>query len=89
MNDKKMIITDQDFHMAMESVKSSIQLLGLYDWQALVHQIAFFEGAGAVIHPTIFTEMQKDPQWEQKKQILAAAADFVAKIEDVQRQLTK
>jgi len=84
---KKQIETDEDMHMAMTSVQSACQLLGTFDWQHLVDQSNFFEGAGAVINPQVFAAMQRDPQWEQKKQLFLAAATFVAKVEDIRRQL--
>lgn len=84
---KKQIENDEDMHMAMSAVQSACQLLGTFDWQHLVDQTNFFEGAGAVIHPQVFMAMQRDPQWEQKKQLFRATADFVAKIEDIRRQL--
>jgi len=84
---KKQIETDNDFRMAMSAVQSACQLLGTFDWPHLVQQSNFFEGAGAVINPKIFMAMQKDPQWEQKKQLFLAAATFVGKIEEIRHQL--
>ena len=84
---KKQIENADDFHMAMSSVKSACELLGMFDWQHLIDQSNFFEGAGAVIDPKVFLEMQKDPQWEQKKRLFAAAAQFVGVVEDIRRQL--
>lgn len=84
---KKQITTDDDFLMAMSAVKSAHQVLATFDWQHLVEQTHFFEGAGAVINPEVFIAMQRDPQWEQKKQLFNAAAAFVGKVEDIRRQL--
>lgn len=84
---KKQIETDEDMHMAMSAVQSACQLLGTFDWQHLVEQSNFFEGAGAVINPQVFMAMQRDPQWDQKKQLFLAAATFVNKIEDIRKQL--
>lgn len=84
---KKQIETDDDFAMAMSSVHSACQLLAMFDWQHLINQSNFFEGAGAVINPEVFLAMQHDPQWEQKKQLFQAAASFVGKIEDIRKQL--
>lgn len=84
---KRQITTDDDFKMAMSSVQSACQLLAMFDWQHLIEQTNFFESAGAIINPEIFIAMQKDPQWEQKKQLFNAAAKFVREIEDIKRQL--
>ena len=84
---KHEINTDDDFKMAMSSVQSACQLLAMFDWQQLIDQSNFFEGAGAIINPSVFIAMQKDPQWEQKKQLFYAAAKFVREIEDIRRQL--
>jgi len=85
---KQQITTDDDFKMAMSSVQSACQLLAMFDWQHLIEQSNFFEGAGAVINPEVFIAMQKDPQWEQKKQLFNAAAKFVREVEDIKRQLS-
>lgn len=84
---KQQIQTDDDFKMAMSSVQSACQLLAMFDWQHLIEQTNFFEGAGAIINPSVFLAMQKDPQWEQKKQLFNAAAKFVREVEDIKRQL--
>ena len=84
---KKQITTDDDFLMAMSAVKSAHQVLAMFDWQHLVEQTHFFEGAGAVINPEVFIAMQRDPQWDQKKQLFQAAASFTGKVEDIRRQL--
>jgi len=87
MTEPKKIETPEDFEMAMGCVKSAMQLLGTFDWQYLVEASGLFEGAGNAIDPEIFAAMQKDPQWEQKKQLFKAAADFTAVLEDIRRQL--
>lgn len=84
---KKRIETDEDFKVAMSSVQSACQLMGMFDWNHLIQQIEFFEGAGAVLNPKAFIDMQKDPQWDQKKQLFHAAAAFTGKVEDIRRQL--
>jgi len=87
MNEPKRIETPEDFEMAMSCVKSAMQLLGSFDWQYMVEASGLFEGAGAVINPEVFQAMQKDPQWEQKKQLFVAARDFTAVLEDIRKQL--
>ena len=84
---KKQIETTEDFHMAMSAVQSACQLMAMFDWDHLIRQTEFFEGAGAVINPEVFIAMQKDPQWDQKKQLFQAAASFTGKVEDIRRQL--
>lgn len=84
---EKQIENDEDMHMAMSAVQSACQLLGTFDWQHLVDTINLFEGAGSVLNPQMFIEMQKDPQWEQKKQLFRAAAEFTAHLEDIRKQL--
>jgi len=85
--DKKQIESSEDFHMAMSAVRSAMELLSTFDWQHLADTINLFEGAGSVLNPQMFIEMQKDPQWEQKKQLFRAAAEFTAHLEDIRKQL--
>jgi len=87
MSEPKRIETPEDFKVAMGCVKSAMQLLNSFDWQYMVEASGLFEGVGSAINPEIYSDMQKDPQWEQKKQLFQAAADFTAKLEDIRKQL--
>lgn len=87
MNEPKRIETPEDFDVAMSCVKSAMQLLSSFDWKFMVEASGLFEGAGSAINPEVFLAMKKDPQWEQKKQLFRAAADFTARLEDIRRQL--
>ncbi len=87
MNEPKRIETPEDFAMAMGCVKSAMQLLSSFDWQYTVKVSGLFEGVGNAINPEVYAAMQKDPQWEQKKQLFKAAADFTRVLHDIQKQL--
>lgn len=88
MNEQKIQIeSPEQFQAAMQAVQSSSMLLSSFDWAALMEKIQFFEGPGAVLDPGIFIEMNKDPQWEVKKQLFIAANRFVKELEDIREQL--
>jgi hypothetical protein len=88
MTEERIPITSpEDFHAAMGAVQSSLQLLGMFDWQTLVDQTNFFEGAGVMLDPTKYQAMLSDPQWEQKKRIFRAAAHFVKELDEVAKEL--
>lgn len=87
MDTKKQIETPEDFLMAMNSVKSAMSILSLFDWRSLSERIALFESVGPVLNPSMFQDMMKDPQWEQKKQLFKAAADFTSTLDDIRSQL--
>ncbi len=75
------IQSPEQFHAAMSSVQSAMALLDTFDWQQLVDQVEIFEGAGSVVFPKMFLDMQKDPQWEIKKRLFKAAAEFTSEID--------
>ena len=83
----KKIESPGDFHMAMNAVQSSIQLLSLFDWQDWVLKEALFRSAGAVIAPELFKAMQEDPQWDQKTDIMRAGANYMREVENIRKSL--
>lgn len=85
--EQRKIETDEDFHMAMSAVQSSIQLLDMFDWDDWLQKEAFFKGAGATLDPSVFLAMQKDPQWEMKVAVIRAAATYMKTIRDIRAPL--
>ncbi len=85
--ERRKIETDQDFHMAMGAVQSSIELLDMFDWDHWLQIEAMAQGAGAVLNPELFQAMQKDPQWDMKVGVIRAAATYMKTIRDIRAPL--
>ncbi|KQV66596.1 hypothetical protein [Caulobacter sp. Root343] len=66
-----------DFALGMSSIKTSAMLLGVTDWQAFLDQVNFAEGAGAVLNPSTFLAIQRDPQFKVKVRLAKAAQVFL------------
>lgn len=85
--EQRKIETEEDFHMAMSAVQSSIQLLDMFDWDDWLQKEALFQGAGSVLNPEVFIAMQKDPQWETKVAVIRAAGTYMKTIRDIRAPL--
>lgn len=83
----KQIKSPEDFQMAMGAVQSSIELLGMFDWDHWLQLEAMFQTAGPQLDAELFQAMRRDPQWEQKRAVFQAAANYMKAIEDVRAQL--
>lgn len=65
-----------DFAAAMEVVGVAYQLLQHFDWQDLHRTLSDADGMLVFRDPTLFRQIQADPQWGMKVSLVRAAADF-------------
>lgn len=82
LSEKIELKNDTDFEMAMGMVSASFKTVAMFDWDKLIAQIEHAEGAGAVLNPQLFLDIQRDPQWETKKKIFRACSAFVKAMEE-------
>lgn len=81
------IETKEDFHMAMGAVRSSVELLDIFDWDNWLQIEAMASGAGAILNPELLQAMQKDPQWDIKVAVMRAASTYIKTIRDIRAPL--
>lgn len=86
---KKQIMSPEDFRVAMSAVRSAMELLDTFDWDHLNTVIAIAENNSGLTPPDLYSEIVKDPQWSQKKQLFEAAASFTRCLEDIRKQVSQ
>lgn len=78
---------EHDFAMGMSAIKTSAMLLGITDWQGFLDQAAFAQGAGAVLNPGLFLDIQRDRDWEIKVRLAKAAQAFVTEFKACEAEI--
>lgn len=81
--DEPIPITDDNFNMAMDQIRSANTMLSMFDWAGLCRGADFAHGAGAVLDPGAFMAIDRDPQWNAKVKVWEATRDYVAALKSV------
>lgn len=85
--EKRKIISPDDFHMALSSVTSALELMTQFDWDHWLASENLAKEAGSQLFPELIEAMEKDPQWEQKVALMRSANNFVREVGDIRASL--
>lgn len=77
------IDSEEDFQAAMMAMQSSVNMLGMFDWDDWLRKETIFQSIGPVLDPGLFQGVQKDPQWPTKVALITAAANFMKEVQRV------